>query len=758
MQQYTDQELGNYCLIRLLGEGGFAKVYLGEHLHLGTLAAIKILHARFEPTDLERFEQEARTIAGLRHPHIVRVLDYGIQDNVPFLVMDYASGGTLRQLHPAGTRVPLETVVQYVLQVASALQYAHDHKLVHRDVKPENMLLDGQHNVLLSDFGIAVTAHSTNSLGIQDAIGTVSYMAPEQLRKKARPASDQYALATIAYEWLSGAPPFEGLPIEVALQHITDPIPPLHDKLLDLPTAVEQVLLRALAKEPERRFPNIQAFADALEKAAQGGSATLLEPIEKSSQRDVPAEAYRERGIEMQNVSPAWKFLPGRGRDYPAPRIRVSLKIAVFLLLVVGIGTLGTIGAHFITSNRVSNHLFRTAMPIPTNAQTPLLPAGSSPGDWVEPGFDAQDTEYNIYEHTLGVQNIANVSPLWQVQASNDTYVVYNLAFAVAHGIVYYADNNLLVAVSAQSGKVLRKIPLPAGTAPGSTPAIVGDQLYLNSVDLIAINLRTLASVRIGSFTPRVSGINIPAPVAANGIIYNVAQLQAIYAVDTKTNQLLWQTPIADVTTTPAVANGVVYVGGYQHLYALDARTGAILWQSQQESSGNTQVGQDYIEGFFSPVVGPRYVYVTEDKQVLVYPRQCTTPCVSAWSFPSTYIFRSGPSFAKGVLYAATGDWGDTNILYALDGNTGKVLWSARENTVITAPIIANGILYVTDWYADMLGYAAIGCGASVCKLIWSSSLLDNGLDGRAVSRVVDGHLYVLTTSGKIAAFGLLGT
>ena len=239
MADLRDQQLGNYRLIRLLGQGGFADVYLGEHVLLGTQAALKVHHTRVEGADLERFEQEARTIARLNHPHIVRVLDYGVQDGVAYLVMNYASQGTLRQRHPEGTMVALATVVEYVRQIASALQYAHDQQLVHRDVKAENMLLDDDRQVLLSDFGIAIHARSTASLGTQDAIGTVTYMAPEQLRKKARPASDQYALATIAYEWLAGAPPFDGTPIEVALQHINDPMPPLAAKVPDLPLGVE---------------------------------------------------------------------------------------------------------------------------------------------------------------------------------------------------------------------------------------------------------------------------------------------------------------------------------------------------------------------------------------------------------------------------------------------------------------------------------------------------------------------------------------
>src|SRR5438445_1652174 len=140
MADRVGQQLGNYQLLRLLGEGGFAEVYLGEHIHLGTQAAIKVLHTQLASDDMERFRAEARTIAHLIHPHIVRVLEFGIEGKTPFLVMDYAPHGTLRQRHPKGTRLPLETVVNYTKQVAEALQYAHEKKLIHRDIKPENLL------------------------------------------------------------------------------------------------------------------------------------------------------------------------------------------------------------------------------------------------------------------------------------------------------------------------------------------------------------------------------------------------------------------------------------------------------------------------------------------------------------------------------------------------------------------------------------------------------------------------------------------
>ncbi len=267
MTDRVGQKLGNYHLVRLLGEGGFAEVYLGEHIHLGTLAAIKVLHTQLTTDDMETFRKEARTIAQLEHPHIVRVLDFGVEGKTPFLVMSYAANGTLRQRHPKGSHLPLATVVIYVKQLADALQYAHDEKLIHRDIKPENMLIGRRNEVLLSDFGIALLAQSSRYQSTQDVIGTVAYMAPEQIQGKPRPASDQYALGIVVYEWLNGDRPFHGSFTELCAQHMFASPPSLQQKISTISPEVEQVVQTALAKDPRQRFANVQAFATALEQA-----------------------------------------------------------------------------------------------------------------------------------------------------------------------------------------------------------------------------------------------------------------------------------------------------------------------------------------------------------------------------------------------------------------------------------------------------------------------------------------------------------
>jgi serine/threonine protein kinase len=269
MADSVGQRLGNYRLVRLLGQGGFAQVYLGEHLRLGTQAAIKLLSTHLPDDDIEKFLAEARTIARLEHPHIIRILDFDVEQDVPFLVMSYAPNGTLRQRYSKGTRLPLDITLTYLKQAADALQYAHDAKLIHRDIKPENMLLGRHNEILLSDFGIAVVAHSSRSQSIQEIIGTIAYMAPEQIQGKPRPASDQYALGVIVYEWLCGCHPFHGTAAEIATQHLHADPPFLREQIPDMPPAIEAVVRKALEKDPHRRFASVQEFATAFEQTCQ---------------------------------------------------------------------------------------------------------------------------------------------------------------------------------------------------------------------------------------------------------------------------------------------------------------------------------------------------------------------------------------------------------------------------------------------------------------------------------------------------------
>jgi WD40 repeat protein len=297
-------QLGNYRLISVLGEGGFAEVYLGEHIHLGTKAAVKVLHTQLTNENVDAFRTEARTIAHLVHPHIVRVFDFGVEGTTPFLVMDYAPNGTLRQIHPKGSSLALATIIAYVKQVTDALQYAHDEKLIHRDIKPENMLVGRRNEVLLSDFGIALVAQSSRYQSIQDVIGTIVYMSPEQIQGKPRPASDQYSLGIVVYEWLCGNRPFHGTFTELCAQHMFAPPPSLREKVPSISSDVEQVVMTALAKDPKLRFVSVQAFATALEQASLSGQSQ-------------PSVSPRGNILPIQPLSPAVPVTPPNQSPQP---------------------------------------------------------------------------------------------------------------------------------------------------------------------------------------------------------------------------------------------------------------------------------------------------------------------------------------------------------------------------------------------------------------------------------------------------------
>ena len=302
MADRVGKQLGNYRLTRHLGHGGFAQVYLGEHIYLHTLSALKVLETELSEQDADSFVQEAQILASLSHPNIVRVLDFDVEDGTPFLVIEYAAHGTLRQRHPKGTRLSLETIIHYVEQIAAALQYAHDQSLIHRDVKPDNLLLNERSDLLLSDFGLGMFARHTISQSIQAVAGTPFYIAPEQIQGKPRPASDQYALGVVVYEWLTGVCPFGGSLTEIVSQHLVTPPQSLREQVPGISSAVEEVVLRALAKEPGQRFPSVKAFAIALQQAAQETSVAPATPLSLSALKAETTNTFMTLPVPVTNT------------------------------------------------------------------------------------------------------------------------------------------------------------------------------------------------------------------------------------------------------------------------------------------------------------------------------------------------------------------------------------------------------------------------------------------------------------------------
>ncbi|HEY0696856.1 MAG TPA: serine/threonine-protein kinase, partial [Micromonospora sp.] len=265
-------QLGNrYRLDERIAGGGMGDVWRGTDEVLGRTVAVKILLPALldEPGFAERFRGEARTMATINHPGVVDVYDYGSDQQIAFLVMEYVEGDALsRTLSRVGRLTPARTMA-LVAQAADALQAAHEKKIVHRDVKPGNLLVRPNGTLVLTDFGIARSALVGQLTAAGSVLGTASYISPEQAAgATATPASDVYALGVVAYQCISGRRPFEGdNPLEIAMKHVRDTPRPLP---ADCPPAVRAIVERSMAKDPAARWPSASALAAVARQAAAG--------------------------------------------------------------------------------------------------------------------------------------------------------------------------------------------------------------------------------------------------------------------------------------------------------------------------------------------------------------------------------------------------------------------------------------------------------------------------------------------------------
>jgi serine/threonine protein kinase len=272
MSHRVEQQIGKYKLGRLLGQGEISQVYLGKHTETGAEVAIKILNIQLSPEKTATFLEEGQKISRLIHPNIRRTLEVGIESQTPYLVLEYLPNGTLRERHPAGARLSPGTILPYVLQIANALHYLHSKRMLHGDIKPENLLVGEQGQILINDCISTSLIARAFHVKVAQLLGTVDYSAPEQLEGKPRPASDQYSLAMAIYEWLCGQLPFQGSLLQIAGGHLLFSVPSLRQKNPAISETIENVILTALSKDWRERYASIQGFAKAFEHACQNGT------------------------------------------------------------------------------------------------------------------------------------------------------------------------------------------------------------------------------------------------------------------------------------------------------------------------------------------------------------------------------------------------------------------------------------------------------------------------------------------------------
>lgn len=367
------QMLGPYRIINQIGKGGMANVYKAYQPSVDRYVAIKVLPSQLAESKefATRFHQEARIIAMLEHPHILPVFDYGESDGVAYFVMRYLDAGTLKDRMESGRPLPLSEIDKIFTQLAEALSYAHAHGVVHRDLKPANALIDPYGNVFLTDFGIAKLLESASPRLTQtDAImGTPAYISPEQAQgNPVDQRSDIYSLGIILYEMVTGRVPFVAdTPLAVLFKHITDPLPLPSAVKLDVPEAIEQVILKALAKDPQDRFATASDFVAAWKHALE--------------QREVPHPApetvpptiiHPAPTVTQAEVKPAPTKKVGPTSGMPMSWIAGCLAAACILLAIMGVGVMALRGRNLALRRRA------TATPLSVNTAT-IPPSTDTP-------------------------------------------------------------------------------------------------------------------------------------------------------------------------------------------------------------------------------------------------------------------------------------------------------------------------------------------------------------------------------------------
>lgn len=629
--QDVARALPDYDVLAEVGRGEFGIVWQGRHRQLHREVAIKQLAGPATPEYASRFQREARILAQMDHPHVVTVYDYREQDGLRLLVMELLPGGTFADRRAAG--IGVETAIAAAMAAASGLHHVHDRGILHRDVKPENLMFDRQGTLKVTDFGIArgdiLEATSINLTHAGEFFGTPAYVSPEQaghaLAQGWPPIdarSDQYSLAAVLYEALSGHLTHDtaGGAVALCTRRMNENARPLREVAPMIPAEVETVVMKALSRSPSDRFSTTEDFAIELGTAATTALGTEWRARSEVQLRDTGPILQSALGSRLPEVAPAVPA-PGRGR---------TLAVVVVLLAALGAGLL-------LTRHSSSSSASRGASP-PARASTLNL----------------------------------HLAKAWSYDTGGDIFS----SPAVGGGLVVVgSDDGSVYGLDAKTGA--RAWKRPTGGPVRSSPTLAGNRVFVGSNDGNLYALDLLTGTVVWKVSIGFEIVSSPA-VAGNTVVVGSNHL---YAFDVANGARRWAfAPQQPIVSSPAIAGDTVVVGSNDHLvYGIALADGKERWHLRTADAVQS-----------SPTIAGGVAYVG-GLDGNVYAANAETGA-SKWAADLGAPVKSSPVVSANRLYVGT----DGGRLAALDLATGNIVWSFRTpDRIDSSPTVVNDVVVV---------------------------------------------------------------
>lgn len=627
-------DISRYEVSAELGRGGMGIVYRAYEPALERAIALKVLAPDLadQPGVVARLHREAISIARLRHPNIALLYEFGYADGTPFLAMEYVPGLSLRRLLERGP-LPYEQALRILGQIGEALDYAHGAGIVHRDVKPSNILVTPDDHAVLIDFGLAAMAESSLLTADGAVLGTPHYMAPEQADGRGAVAnSDQYSLAAVAYELLTGAPPFEGRSATaVVYAHIHESPPPPSERQPALPAAVNDVLLRALAKSPHERYPSLAAFIADLRTALTPPAAP---PRPARPLRWLPTVA----GLTIAAVALAALLL--RSAPDGAPQARVSVEA-------------------------------RSGVPLPQQIvwQSAFRFSGES-----APVLHEGTLLVESLDGSLAALSAESGELRWQQNRVDNREVIFGAPCAGATLVFVGTSDEEVLGLSLESGGLIWRRAVQGVVQ--QAPVLYRDRL------IVATEKGYLYLLRAGNgqvIWGRPLGQGLGAPVADSEQLF-VSAGTLLSALELNSGTVSWEFEAASkLTTRPAIFGDLILIGTERGvLHALRRSDGQEQWRAQFSGALSA-----------APAVGEAIFAVDRSGSVTALSPDGRQ---ALWQFDAHAAINATPLLADGKLF-----FGASNgIYYALDADSGHELARIQlDGSIDVAAALGEGLIYV---------------------------------------------------------------